>query len=188
MLLSFLKDPSRLARAGDKARDLRDWKAAVHAYQRYLRRRPRDVAILIQYGHALKELGQFHRASEAYHAALALAPLDADLHLQIGHLNKVTGNGAAALGMYRRALELDPTLQNAQAEIDSVISFGERHLSEQWRQSIEDAVRRIEWRLSVLEKSLMTSPQGTAIAMRSGSNPTFVGTDGVADDARNCQA
>jgi O-antigen biosynthesis protein len=108
-------------RAGDRARDEREWTSAAAHYRRYLVARPDDVPILVQLGHALKEAGDLEGSAEAYDRALALAPNDPDLQLSLGHLAKRRGDWAEAAYRYRASYKLDPTPQARQELLDPAI-------------------------------------------------------------------
>ncbi|GAU82914.1 glycosyltransferase [Bosea sp. BIWAKO-01] len=97
-----------LTALGDKARDARDWSAAVDHYSAHLRARPNDFGIWVQKGNCAKEARQFAVAFEAYQHAIGLNTTDSDVHLQLGHLFKMQGQRANALASYRKALELNP--------------------------------------------------------------------------------
>ncbi len=157
-LFALFRDPTRCLKAGDAARDRRDFGMAAKYYRRYLWRRPNDGPLWVQYGHALKEIGRRAEASDAYQRACSLMPFDAELRLQIGHLNKISGQLRAAIASYRHALELDPTLRAAQQELDRLQSVGDRDLIEAWRKKVDialsDAARNIvtlEQRIASLE-------------------------------------
>ena len=92
--------------AGDRARDAGDWARATRHYQSFLRMRPRNFSILVQYGNVLKEGGHYDRALRAYEKAVALRPRDADIHLQLGHLFKLMQRTDEAIRAYRRSLDL----------------------------------------------------------------------------------
>lgn len=108
-----LKDAS----AGDRARDVKDWAAAVEHYQAYLRDSPADAGIWVQLGNCAKEAGDYAASITAYRSALGLRPDDADIHLQLGHLHKVMGRLNEAMIHYREALARDTSLSDARHEI-----------------------------------------------------------------------
>jgi tetratricopeptide (TPR) repeat protein len=103
--------------AGDRARDVRDWAAAVAHYQAYLTDNPADAGIWVQLGNCAKEAGDYAKSMTAYRSALGLRPDDADIHLQLGHLHKVMGRLNEAMIHYREALARDPSLSDARHEI-----------------------------------------------------------------------
>ncbi len=99
---SDANDPRR---AGDRARDMRDWSEAAQCYARHLKAKPEDFAIWVQFGNCRKELGDYRSALEAYEAAIRLDENDADVHLQKGHALKLAGRLPDAIAAYRRSLE-----------------------------------------------------------------------------------
>lgn len=98
---------AEFVRAGDSARDARQWSAAAAAYARYLAIQPDNFGIWVQLGHAAKELGDSDESDRAYSQALRLRPRDADLLLNIGHLRKLQGRPQEAISFYRRSYEID---------------------------------------------------------------------------------
>ncbi|TDH64672.1 glycosyltransferase [Dankookia rubra] len=110
-------DADRLVGEGDRLRDRRAWADAAEAYGQYLRLRPADGAIWIQYGHCLKESGDPKGALLCYREAEKLQPGDSDLQLQIGHALKLLGRAEEALGAYAMALSLDPGNVDARREL-----------------------------------------------------------------------
>jgi tetratricopeptide (TPR) repeat protein len=95
-------------RAGDFARDSKDWPAAVTAYKAYLDIFPDQWPIRVQLGHAYKETGHLAAAERAYRKAVLAAPNDADAVLQLGHILKLTGRLDEAHDAYLRSMALDP--------------------------------------------------------------------------------
>lgn len=122
VLVPFLKKPEHIIalEQGDKARDLRDWVAAIAHYTQYLESVPTNAAIHIQLGHCLKETGNHQAASASYDKAYALTPDDDDLALQIGHIEKLKGNKALALEWYERSVSLNSQNKNAIAEVEAL--------------------------------------------------------------------
>ncbi len=104
-------------RAGDAARDRRDWPAAIEHYRLHLAELPTDFAIWVQLGHGLKELRDFGGAAEAYQRAELLDPADADLLLNLGHLMKAQGRLNDATEHYRRSAALGNNA--ARSELDA---------------------------------------------------------------------
>ncbi|SDB09369.1 glycosyltransferase family 4 protein [Belnapia rosea] len=109
-------DPAELLARADALRDNRDWNAAAEGYAAFLRLRPRDWGIRVQYGHCLKEAGDPHAALLAYREAERQCPHDSDIHLQIGHALKLLGRQEEAVEEYARALTLDPANDAARGE------------------------------------------------------------------------
>lgn len=101
----------------DRARDARDWPAAVRYYREALDHNPNNPPIWVQYGHALKELGNPAEAENAYRELLELDGEVADTHLQLGHVLKIQGRKIEASVAYLRALMLDPAFEDAAAEL-----------------------------------------------------------------------
>lgn len=63
---------------GDLYRDAKRWKDAAAAYEKYLKRRPDDGPIWVQFGHVLNETGDRAGAEAAYRKATQLSPDDGD--------------------------------------------------------------------------------------------------------------
>ncbi|WP_187830340.1 glycosyltransferase family 4 protein [Siccirubricoccus phaeus] len=105
-----------LARA-DALRDRREWAEAAQAYAGFLRLRPEEWPIWVQYGHCMKEAGDPRAALLLYREAERLQPEDSDLHLQIGHALKLLGRLEEAFEEYARALTLDPGSAAARQEL-----------------------------------------------------------------------
>ena len=110
-------DPDEMLARADALRDEQAWVEAASAYAAYLRLRPRDWSIRVQYGHCLKEAGDPHAALLAYREAERLCGSDADIHLQIGHALKLLGRQDEALEEYAQALTLDPANEAARGEL-----------------------------------------------------------------------
>lgn len=104
----LLSDRASLRETGDRLRDEGHYPEAADAYGRYLKLRPDDFRIWVQYGNCLKDSGKLTTARFAYETATALDCEDADLHLQIGHLMKLQGRLAEAAKLYRKSYALDP--------------------------------------------------------------------------------
>lgn len=111
------EDPAALLARADGLRDRREWIEAAVAYAAYLRLRPEDWPIWVQYGHCMKESGDVKAALLLYREAERLQPDDADLHIQIGHALKLLGRIEEAYQEYARALSLDPGSEAARAEL-----------------------------------------------------------------------
>jgi len=101
----------------DRARDARQWDAAVQHYQTALARNPRNPPIWVQYGHVLKEGGSYAAAEAAYRRAIVDAPAVADTHFQLGQVLKLQGRTEEAKAAYLRALSIDQSLQQAADEL-----------------------------------------------------------------------
>ncbi|MDB5371665.1 MAG: hypothetical protein JWP04_307 [Belnapia sp.] len=110
-------DPDELLARADALRDAHDWADAAVAYAAYLRLRPGEWAIRVQYGHCLKEAGDPQAALLSYREAERQHPGEADIHLQIGHALKRSGRPEEALEEYARALTLDPGSAAAREEL-----------------------------------------------------------------------
>ncbi len=111
-------------RAGDSARDNRDWTNAAKYYREALCYEPSAIDIVVQLGHALKEMGQLDEAGLQYARALTAVPNDPDLYLQCGHFEKVRGNIMGAEYHYRKALLLDPANDDARREVGALLDHG----------------------------------------------------------------
>jgi tetratricopeptide (TPR) repeat protein len=105
-----------LIRAGNAARDRKDWPEAIRLYQLAVEKNPSLHRIHVQLGHAHKESGDLDNAARAYYTVLKHAPLDDDLHLQIGHLEKLRGNTQRAAAAYQKSAQLNPRNAHAVAE------------------------------------------------------------------------
>ncbi|MBS7789116.1 glycosyltransferase [Roseococcus sp. SDR] len=95
-------------RAGDAARDRRDWAEAASQYDRYLALQPDDAALWVQLGHARKESGDLPAAELAYRAAQERQPRDHDIALQLGHALKLQGRLEEAAAAYALSDQLAP--------------------------------------------------------------------------------
>jgi len=105
-----------LIRAGNAARDRKDWPEAIRLYRLAVETDPSLHHVHVQLGHAYKESGDLHNAGLAYYAVLKDTPLDDDLHLQIGHLEKLRGNTQRAAAGYQKSAQLNPSNAHAVAE------------------------------------------------------------------------
>jgi len=110
-------DGASLRETGDRLRDAGQFPEAADAYGRYLKVRPDDFKIWVQYGNCLKDAGKLTTARLAYESATALDCEDADLHLQMGHLMKLQGRFAEAAKLYRKSYALNPTSGAAAREL-----------------------------------------------------------------------
>lgn len=99
-----------LIRAGDQARDTRNWLGAAEAYSRALKIKPERADVWVQLGHAKKESGDLPGAEAAYLTSMRLAPKVADTHMQMGHLRRLQQRLEEAAAYFLDAAELDPTL------------------------------------------------------------------------------
>lgn len=93
-------------RAGDEARDRKDWTAAAELYRLHLEVEPKDVPIWVQLGHALKEQGQVSEALHAYRQAAELGTEDGDAQLQFGRALVLAGRRGEATESLANALRL----------------------------------------------------------------------------------
>lgn len=100
-----------LIRAGDQARDTRNWLGAAEAYGRALKIKPERADVWVQLGHVRKESGDISGAEAAYLTSLRLAPKVADTHVQLGHLRRLQKRLEDAATHFLDAAELDPALQ-----------------------------------------------------------------------------
>ena len=103
--------------AGDKLRDEHGFSQAAEAYGKYLKLRPDDFKIWVQYGNCLKDAGKLSSARLAYESAVALNCDDADVYLQMGHLMKLQGRAQDAARHYRTSHELNSTTGLAAREL-----------------------------------------------------------------------
>jgi GT2 family glycosyltransferase/glycosyltransferase involved in cell wall biosynthesis/Tfp pilus assembly protein PilF len=107
-----------LIRAGDRARDARNWGLAVPHYRRALELVPELAPIWVQLGHALKEQGDYPAAGAAYRCALALDGSAGDTLLQLGHLLRLQERWDEAADIYVRAARFEPSREQAGIETD----------------------------------------------------------------------
>jgi tetratricopeptide (TPR) repeat protein len=105
-----------LRRAGDAARDSRDWGAAIRFYGKLVELSPTAYDIKVQLGHAFKETSRYTEAAVQYYSVLAVDLSDDDLHLQIGHLEKLRGNRSEAARHYLLASQANPQNLDAARE------------------------------------------------------------------------
>jgi tetratricopeptide (TPR) repeat protein len=98
----------KLIDRADRARDKRNWSAAVRFYRKALGREPINPPIWVQYGHALKESGRLMDAEQAYRIAIFGDPGSADTQLQLGHVLKLQRKTPEAEAAYLVSSTLDP--------------------------------------------------------------------------------
>jgi glycosyltransferase involved in cell wall biosynthesis len=101
--------PKKFRRAGNAARDRKDWAEAARCYREYLRFVPKDAPIWVQFGHSLKEHGKLEEAEQAYRTAADLAPTDAELRIHYGDLLKRLGFKEKAAEVLLESMRLEPT-------------------------------------------------------------------------------
>ena len=107
----------KLIDRADKARDRKNWNAAVRLYRKALGREPINPPIWVQYGHAFKESGRLGDAEQAYRLAIFGDPGSADTQLQLGHVLKLQGKTAEAEAAYLVSSMLDPTSPEPRREL-----------------------------------------------------------------------
>ena len=95
-------------RAGNAARDARDWPSAIAGYRAYLIAQPQAWPIWVQLGHAYKEAGELSAAETAYRRAAEDAPHDADAQLQLGRILRMLGRIDEAEAKLAHSAELQP--------------------------------------------------------------------------------
>lgn len=132
-------------RAGDAARNGRNWAEAAQHYARYLVLQPEDAALWVQLGHARKEAGDVAAAEQAYRRAQEIAPRDHDIALQLGHALKLQGRLAEAAVAYALSDQLAP-INHAAEELAALAGVeirprapgtGRRQISERERLDLE---------------------------------------------------
>jgi tetratricopeptide (TPR) repeat protein len=101
----------------ERARDARNWPLAVQHYRRAVRRRPRNAALWVQFGHVLKESGNLAGAERAYRRSIEIDGRPPDSHLQLGHVLKMQGRRDEAAAAYLRAFAVDPAPTHAALEL-----------------------------------------------------------------------
>jgi len=109
-------------RAGDLARDRRDWGASAAAYRQALTRDRTLGHIWIQLGHALKEGGDFVAANTAYLQAADLRQDLGEVALQLGHLCNLIGDITKARVYYARAVMMDGKQIEAAEELHRLVA------------------------------------------------------------------
>jgi tetratricopeptide (TPR) repeat protein len=109
-------------RAGDLARDRREWGASAAAYKGALASDRTLGHIWIQLGHALKESGDFVGANAAYLQAGDLRYELGDVALQLGHLCNMMGDTTKARVYYARAVMIDGPNTQAADELHRVVA------------------------------------------------------------------
>jgi len=97
-------------KAGDAARDNKDWPRADAAYADYLALNPDDWAIWVQRGHAQKESGNLVGAERCYRRAADIDPRQSEPFFQLGDLMRRMDRIPEATDYYRRAAELGQSL------------------------------------------------------------------------------
>ncbi len=112
-------------KAGDEARDRKDWTAAAELYRLHLEVEPKDVPIWVQLGHALKEQGQVSDALHAYRQAAELGPEDGDAQLQFGRALVLAGRRGEAIESLANALQIGASA-DAYREL---VTLGENQLA-----------------------------------------------------------
>ena len=95
-----------MRKAGDAARDARDWLRADAAYANYLALNPEDWPIWVQRGHAQKEAGNMAGAERSYRRAADIAPQHADPFFHLGNIMRMIGRRSAAIDYFKRAASL----------------------------------------------------------------------------------
>jgi tetratricopeptide (TPR) repeat protein len=93
-------------KAGDLARDSRDWQTAADAYGDYLAVNADDWPLWVQRGHCLKEMGDLIGAERSYRLAADLAPRQADPFFHLGSIMKRQNRRATAIDYFQRAVML----------------------------------------------------------------------------------
>lgn len=110
---------------GDQRRAVGDWLGAAANYRQHLARRPDDMGIWVQLGHALKESGNYDDAEAAYRTAHRLDSENADLFLSRGHLAKLRRRFDTAADFYNRSFLIDNNPEAARELADLATLEGE---------------------------------------------------------------
>lgn len=142
-------------RAGDAARELRDWSAAAAAYRRHVESRPHDFAIWVQLGHMSKEAGDLDGALASYERARTLRADDADLMLSLGHLHKRRGDIATAMQAYETSIELGNN-DDARREFDRLVDDYPQVAALHWP-AYEEEDRQVVGYLATMAQGLNVS-------------------------------
>lgn len=148
-------------KAGDEARDRKDWAAAAEFYHLHLKAEPGDAAIWVQLGHALKEQRLLAEAIRAYSQAVSLLPEDADAQLQYGRALGLHGRRAEAIEAFSKAIQISASVE-AQMEL---MAIGEGDLASEFMQahSAANSAAAVLFEISDLLDYLQQIPTLTGI-------------------------
>lgn len=103
--------------AADKARDEKRWAEAIEAYEAFLRLRPEEAKIWVQFGHCQRESGKADGAEKAYLKALELEPENPDTLLHLGRVRQAMNDQAAAIVYFQRAAAFRAPSADAREEL-----------------------------------------------------------------------
>jgi curved DNA-binding protein CbpA len=108
----------QLVKDADSALELRDYAAALRAFEEALNYRPGDLELLRRGARlALHTGNDLHRAKEWATEAVELAPRDAGAHRLLGQIYKAAGLEANARRELETAVNLDPKDDEARTEL-----------------------------------------------------------------------
>ncbi len=93
---------------------LKQYPAAIAAYEAALRLAPTDVSAHVGLADALADSGEHQRAIDQYLKALQIAPRDVVASSNLASVYAETGNFAQAIRWYDWALAIDPTFARPQ--------------------------------------------------------------------------
>lgn len=97
-----------LRKAGDAARDARDYAMAEREYRKYLEEKSSDADIWVQLGHAVKEQRGHKAAIEFYARATREKSTSVDAYTHLAHALKNVGDIDAAISAFKNAHSLQP--------------------------------------------------------------------------------
>ena len=107
------EDEKRLATLALCYQHLKDFDAAIEAYNKALAINPDYAEAHTNLGSALKEQGKLEEAIEAYNKALAIKPDNAEAYNNMGNALKVQGKLEEAIKAYNKALAIKPDYAEA---------------------------------------------------------------------------
>jgi len=110
----------RAVREAEAALDLRDYNAALRAFEEALHHRSHDAALLQRAAHiSLMTDQDLHQAKEWAQAAVEIEPENGAYHRVLGQIFKAAGLEANARRELETALRLDPGDEETKAELSS---------------------------------------------------------------------
>jgi tetratricopeptide (TPR) repeat protein len=106
-MLSILKSADDLVRDGIAASGRGEYRAAVEAFTRALKKSPRSMPALANRATAYSALGEHDSALADLNAAIALVPVMPALYFNRGGVHRDRGDIARALADYSQAIAMD---------------------------------------------------------------------------------
>ena len=108
----------KLLKEADAALELRDFPAALRAFEETLQYRPHDASLLLRAARlGWATGGDLHQAKEWAMAAVELEPRDGASHRVLGQIYRAAGLDANARRELETALAIDPKDEEAQGEL-----------------------------------------------------------------------